>query len=77
LLQQYFDYRESIGVALDLLVIGDDGCCSFLAIGIDGPRGAQVFFIDHELAPGDPRHERFLAASFADFLERLCVAPAH
>lgn len=74
-LQQFFDNRESMGIAPDMLVIGDDGCCSLLTIGIAGPRGGQVFYIDHEFASGEPEHERFLAASFADFLQRLCVGP--
>ena len=74
-LQQYLDGRESMGVALDLLVIGDDGCCSRLAIGIAGKRREQVFYIDHEFAPGEPEQERFLAASFSKFLKLLCIAP--
>lgn len=74
-LQQYLDARELIGVALDMLVIGDDGCCSFLAIRIAGPRRGQVVYIDHEFALGKPNHERLLASSFAKFLDQLCVGP--
>ena len=76
-LQEYLDHRESIGAASDLLVIGDDGCCSLLAIGITGPRCGHVFYIDHEFVTGDPNHERFLAPSFEAFLEQLCVAPSY
>ncbi|TXT34253.1 MAG: hypothetical protein FD138_1705 [Planctomycetota bacterium] len=75
LLQQYLDGRESIGVAKDLLAIGDDGCCSLLAIGIVGPCRGQVFYIDHEFVPSVPKHVCFLASSFTEFLERLCVDP--
>src|SRR2546428_13219919 len=59
-LQEYLDGRELIGIAPDMLVIGDDGCCSFLGIGIAGTRRGQVFYIDHELPPGEPNRERFL-----------------
>ena len=74
-LQQYWDGRESMGVASDLLVIGDDGCCSRLAIGIAGERRGEVYYIDHEFAPGEPGQERYLAMSFSEFLKLLCVAP--
>src|SRR5262245_32660679 len=74
-LQQYLDGRESMGVASDLLVIGDDGCCSRLAIGIVGKRRGHVYYIDHEFAPGEPGQERFLAPSFSAFLKMLCVGP--
>jgi SMI1 / KNR4 family (SUKH-1) len=74
-LQEYLDGRESTGVAPDLLVIGDDGCCSRLAIGITKKRRGRVYYIDHEFAPGEPGQELFLAASFSEFLKALCIAP--
>jgi hypothetical protein len=77
MLQEYLDTRESTGLPSDMLAIGDDGCCNFLAVGIAGKRRGQVFYIDHEIAPGEPGHERLLASSFPEFLERLCVAPGY
>ena len=77
LLQQYLDHRTSIGIAPDMIAIGDDGCCSHLAIGIAGKRRGQVFYIDCEFGLGETRRERLLASSFAEFLLRLCIAPDH
>ena len=74
-LQEYLDARELMGISSDMLVIGDDGCCNYLSIGISGSRRGQVFYIDHEFAPGEPKRERFLALSFKDFLSRLRVGP--
>jgi hypothetical protein len=74
-LQTYLDYRESIGVDSDLIAIGDDGCCSLLAIGIKGTRRGQVFYVDHELATTDPRHAILLAPSFTGFLSVLLEGP--
>src|SRR5580692_7881076 len=68
LLQEYLDGRESLGVASDMLVIGDDGCCSYLSIGLAGPRRGQVSYLDHEFASDQPEHERLLASSFNEFL---------
>ena len=76
-LQQYLDGRESIGVAPDLLAFGDDGCCSRPAIGLAGPRHGQVFYLDCEFAQDEAKHERYLASTFTEFLERLCVGPDH
>lgn len=74
-LQEYLDARDSIGVAPDMLVIGDDGCGSFLSIGILGPRRGQVFYIDHEFSVREPQRERFLACGFKRFTDQLCVGP--
>jgi hypothetical protein len=76
-IQRYLDFRESTGIDPDLMAIGDDGCCSLLAIGIRGVRRGQVFFIDHELALRDPRHAILLASSFKEFLNVLTVPPDH
>lgn len=77
LLQQYFDNRGSIGLTLDMLAIGDDGCGGILALAIAGKCCGQVFYVDHEIAPGEAGHERLLASSFTEFLEGLCVAPEY
>ena len=74
-LLEYLDHRESIGLAADLLAIGDDGCCNLLAIAISGTRSGNVYFVDHEFAPGEPKHERFLASTFTEFIGKLCVGP--
>jgi hypothetical protein len=74
-LQQYLDGRESIGLASDMLAIGDDGCCNLLAIGVSGSRKGQIYHIDHEFAPGEQRHELLLTSTFTEFLNRLCITP--
>src|SRR5262245_43698867 len=66
---------QLMGISSDMLVIGDDGCCNCLSIGILGSRRGQVFYIDHEFVPGEPKRERFLALPFKDFLSRLRVGP--
>lgn len=73
LLQEYLDDCEWI--ASDLLVIGDDGCCSHLAIGFNGHRLGHVFYIDCEFALGESNQEHFLAPSFSEFLKMLRSHP--
>jgi SMI1 / KNR4 family (SUKH-1) len=74
-LQEHLDAREAIGISPELLIIGDDGCCNYLSIGVSGERRGQVFYIDHEYGRGDPKRERLLASSFTEFLERLSADP--
>jgi hypothetical protein len=76
-LQTYLDHHDSIGIDSDMLAIGDDGCCSLLAIGVKGARRGQVFFIDHEFATGDARHVIVIAASFTELLSVLTEPPDH
>ena len=75
-LQQYLDERDSLLISADLLPIGDDGCCSYLCLGIAGPRRGHVVYVDHEVAPGARERERTLSTSFAEFLASLTEAPA-
>jgi hypothetical protein len=70
-LQQFLDGRVSLGIEVDLLPIGDDGCCNYLCLGVVGPRQGQVFYIDHEFSPGEEGRERRLAGSFDEFLASL------
>jgi hypothetical protein len=74
-LQQYLDGRESLRISVDLLPIGDDGCCNYLCLGVSGPRRGQVVYIDHEFEPGETERERRLAGSFTEFLASLCASP--
>jgi hypothetical protein len=76
-LRDYFDAREVLGISADLMAIGDDGSGSLLAIGIAGQRFGQLYYLDCEFEAGAPERELFLAASFDDFLERLCSPPDH
>jgi hypothetical protein len=74
-LQRYLDYRESIGIDSDKIAIGDDGCCSLIAIGIKAACRGRIFFIEHEFAPSDPRHAILIAASFTELLSVLTKPP--
>jgi len=76
-LRDYLVGREAFGIPKDLMVIGDDGCGSLLAIGISGQRFGQVFYLDCEFDAGTPGRELFLAASFNEFLGQLCSPPDH
>jgi hypothetical protein len=74
-LDEYHVHRAEIGVSDELLVIGDDGCCNFICLGIVGPRRGRVFYVDSEYPNEAPEKIRLLANSFADFIGALGEAP--
>jgi hypothetical protein len=74
-IEEYYSARANIGVPDDLLPIGDDGCCSFLCIGIRGERCGMIFYVDHEYEPQEPEKIRRIANSFSEFLQGLSEGP--
>lgn len=70
-LDEYHMYRAECGVPDELLVIGDDGCCNHICVGIHGPGRGKVFYVDHEYPNEAPEKIRLLANSFAEFVGTL------
>jgi SMI1 / KNR4 family (SUKH-1) len=69
--------RWVFGIPNELLPIGDDGCGNFLCIGVCGAGRGQMYYVDHEFGPEDPRKIKCIASSYSDFLMGLSDGPGY